>query len=134
MDIFHNDIITITMETNFWQRVIMLMDNQNISRKELAIDVGFDVSNIGKGLLNNNIPAADTAVKIAKVLNTTAEYLVTGLIPQDEKHPEINMDEFNRYSKLVHYLDALPKLSRIPIEHLINELYDRYTNNQDDNL
>ncbi len=119
------------METNFWQRVVILMNNRNITRKELAMDVGFDVSNIGKGVLNNNIPAADTAVKIAKVLNTTAEYLVTGQSTEKETHPDINLDEFNKYSKLVHYLDSLPKLSRIPVEHLINELYDRYTNDED---
>lgn len=68
---------------NFWQRVDQLLKEQNLTRKALAISVHFDSSNISKGIKNNNIPAADTALEIAKFLNTTVEYLLTGTDPSE---------------------------------------------------
>ena len=74
---------------NFWERVDTLLVDKNITRKALAQDAGFDVSNIGKGISNNNIPAADTAVKIAKILDTSVEYLVTGVISSPDLPKQI---------------------------------------------
>ena len=51
---------------NFWENVVSELEYQNIERKRLANEVGFDVSNIGKGLKNGNVPLADTAVGIAQ--------------------------------------------------------------------
>ena len=53
---------------NFWERVDDLLDRTGINKKTLAYDAGFDASNITKGIKNNNIPSAETAVKIAQVL------------------------------------------------------------------
>lgn len=63
---------------NFWERVNELLEEKDINKKTLAADAGFDASNITKGIKNNNIPAADTAVKIAARLGVSVEYLVTG--------------------------------------------------------
>lgn len=63
---------------NFWKTVIDELEYIGMNRKQLANEAGFDVSNIGKGLKNGNVPAADTAVKIAQVLGVSVEYLVTG--------------------------------------------------------
>lgn len=63
---------------NFWERVDELLEKNEINKKTLAYEAGFDASNITKGIKNGNVPSAETAVKIAKVLNVSVEYLVTG--------------------------------------------------------
>ena len=47
---------------NFWENVVAELGFQGKTRKELAAEIGFDASNIGKGEKNGNIPAADTAL------------------------------------------------------------------------
>lgn len=69
---------------NFWERVDELLKEQNLTRKALAITAHFDVSNIAKGIKNNNIPSADTALKIAQILGTSVEYLLTGTDPSEK--------------------------------------------------
>lgn len=63
---------------NFWERVNEILDYNDINKKTLASEAGFDPSNITKGIKNNNIPSAETAVRIAKCLGTSVEYLVIG--------------------------------------------------------
>jgi len=46
--------------------------------KGVATCVFIDASNITKGIKNNNVPSAETAVKIAQVLGVSVEYLVNG--------------------------------------------------------
>ena len=110
---------------NFWERVDTLLVDKNITRKALARDAGFDVSNIGKGISNNNIPAADTAVKIAKILDTSVEYLVTGVISSPDL-PKQNLDNLYRYSKIIRALDSIPEESRSSVELFINDLSSKY--------
>jgi len=69
---------------SFWENVLAELDCQGINRKTLAEGAGFDVSNIRKGILSGSAPSADTAVRIAKILNVSVEYLVTG-VSQDIK-------------------------------------------------
>lgn len=107
---------------NFWQRVDYLLKNKGLTRKELAYDAGFNVSNIGKGIVNDNVPSADTAVRIAKKLQTTAEYLVTGF---DREVTAIRDEEirlYKEYAALIHYLDSIPEKSRKAIERMIIEM------------
>ncbi len=69
---------------NFWERVDELLEEQDINKKTLAMEAGFNPSNITKGIKNNNAPSAETAVKIAQKLGVSVEYLVTGKNPQEE--------------------------------------------------
>lgn len=55
-----------------------LLELKDINKKTLAYEAGFDASNISKEIKNGNVPAADTALKIAKILGVSVEYLVTG--------------------------------------------------------
>lgn len=66
------------MNYTFWERVIFISDEMQISRKALADEVNIDVSSISKGIAENRMPAVDTAYKIASYLGTTVEYLLTG--------------------------------------------------------
>ena len=63
---------------SFWQNVESELLYKNISRKELAEKASFAVSGISLGLAHNSIPNADVAVRIAQVLETSVEYLITG--------------------------------------------------------
>lgn len=114
------------MSTHFWDRVEDLLINNNLTRKELALYAGFDVSNIGKGKKENSIPAADTAQKIAEFLHTSVEYLVTG---KDIVHFGDIGDElydFYRYRFTVKQLDSLPEEARNSIVITIKEVAATY--------
>lgn len=114
------------MDENFWQRVDFLLENKNLSRKELAAYAKFDVSNIGKGIREGNIPAADTAVNIAKFLNTTVEYLVTGKYSNDEESAQKEVDELYKKAKLIKQLNSLPPEPRSSIEFMISDMSEKY--------
>ena len=114
------------MDMNFWQRVEMLLEKQNLSRKELAATAKFDVSNIGKGIKEGNIPAADTAVNIAKFLHTTVEYLVTGSYSNDKENAQKEVDELYKKAKLIEDLNSLPPESRSSIELMISDMSEKY--------
>lgn len=123
-EFFH---IIIFMDSNFWQRVDFLLEKNNLSRKELAASAKFDVSNIGKGIKDGNIPAADTAVRIAKFLNTTVEYLVTGSYSDDKVHAQIEIDELYKSAVIIHKLNSLPYETRSSIELMISDMSSKYS-------
>lgn len=66
----------------FYERIEELLEAQHKTRKEMARTVGMATQQVytnSKSL--GTIPRADIAVKIAQYLNTTVEYLVTGIEP-----------------------------------------------------
>lgn len=120
---------------NFWGRVCYLLDLKNITKKELSISIGINPSNISKGIKDGNIPSADTAVKIAQYLNTTVEYLVTGsftnpnqnILSETFPYQNKNLNDFQKYSHIIHKLDQIPAEKRIPVERIISDICDTYT-------
>lgn len=111
---------------NFWEIVNSELEYKNIDRKELALKAGFNVSNISKGIRENNIPSADTAFRIAKVLGVSVEYLVTGKSPEFQNSgisEEIQVFHKNRI--LLKKLESLPKNQKEGIEILIDKLLER---------
>ena len=66
-------------EKTFKERLVDELNYQGISYKEFAEKVGISISTLNMYLYRGSIPAADIAVKMAQVLNTTTEYLVTGV-------------------------------------------------------
>ncbi|MBO4858434.1 MAG: helix-turn-helix transcriptional regulator [Treponema sp.] len=88
---------------SFWKNVENELEYQNISRKDLAKRAGFAVSGISLGISNNSVPSADVAVRIAKVLNVSVEYLVTGKNAKNENlTPQMNQ-LFSNIQKLNNY-------------------------------
>lgn len=114
------------MDENFWQRVDFLLENKNLSRKELAAYAKFDVSNIGKGIREGNIPAADTAVRIAKYLNTTVEYLVTGSYSDDKTKAQNEIDDLYKSAVIIRKLNSIPSKPRSSIELMISDMSEKY--------
>lgn len=109
---------------DFWERVDELLDEKYINKKTLAYEAGFDASNITKGIKNHNSPSAVTAVKIARVLGVTVEYLVTGSDSaagnSGRTHAESAL--FKKYRNTLEKLDALPDCVRRPILEMIEKI------------
>lgn len=106
---------------NFWERVEYLLDQKDITRKELAMTVGFSPSNISKGKKENSFPSAETAVSIAHFLDTTVEYLVTGSGTNSSTAEKQNLDDLYRFSRTINLLDAIPTEKRSVIETMISD-------------
>ncbi|NLC92650.1 MAG: helix-turn-helix transcriptional regulator [Treponema sp.] len=92
---------------NFWERVDDLLERKDKNKKALAKEAGFDPSNISKGIKNGNIPAADTALKIANILGVSVEFLVTGT----EINENLNVSKFyllyQKYQNIFNMLEAM---------------------------
>lgn len=63
---------------DFWIRTNALIKQLNKTQRGLSLECGFTDRKIENQSSNDRIPDAIEAVKIAKALNTTVEYLVTG--------------------------------------------------------
>ena len=104
----------------FWDNVLTELDYLGMTNKALAEQAGFDASNIGRGIRLKSSPSADTAVKIAKILNVSVEYLVTGEISKSESCDCINSKVFRKYAKTIQKLEQIPEKSRNSILNLID--------------
>jgi plasmid maintenance system antidote protein VapI len=111
---------------NFWERVDDLLDRNDINKKTLAYEAGFDASNITKGIKNNNIPSAETAVKIAKVLCVSVEYLVNGTEPTkspSQKQTEQNqLRLYRKYHNLIEKMESFSEDKQTVVNNLITDL------------
>ncbi len=61
---------------NFWKKVDEELSFLGKSRKELANSMGFDAAIISFGIKRNSVPAADTALKVARFLGVSIDYLL----------------------------------------------------------
>ena len=107
--------------SDFWKRVDEELDFLGISRTYLANKCEFSLTNIGQGIKLGSTPSADTAVKIAKVLNVSVEYLVTG---QDSSLKKENLDlhRYREYSSLISQLDSLPENQKELVKSIISKM------------
>ena len=65
-------------EKSFADRIDSLLRIQNRTRKSLCDSVGISINAISTWKARETLPSVDTAMKIAKQLNTTLDYLVYG--------------------------------------------------------
>lgn len=70
---------------NFFERLEELIKEQNVSKKDLAAFAGITTQSFYDWSKRNTIPAADIALKIAQYLNTSVEYLLTGVETNEYK-------------------------------------------------
>lgn len=91
-----------------------------LSNKALAEKCGFDASCIGRGIKLGSFPSVETALKIARALNVSVEYL-TGDSKEtsDSKSPQ-NLGR--KYYNTLRQLDSLPEKQRNSIIHMIEEM------------
>lgn len=111
------------MVMNFWNNVTAELEYQGKTRKELATQVGFDASNIGKGEKNGNIPAADTALKIARVLGVPLESLLDMEKAKNISSTTSRLDTHlcKKYYSIIQKLDSMPDNTKNLLCRLIME-------------
>ncbi len=111
---------------NFWERVDDLLDRNDINKKTLAYEAGFDASNITKGIKNNNIPSAETAVKIAKVLGVSVEYLVNGTettkSPSQKETEQNQLRLYRKYHNLIEKMESFSEDKQTVVNNLVKDL------------
>lgn len=76
--------------SDFWLRTNTLIKLLNKTQRGLALECGFTERRIETLSSNSRSPDVIEAVKIAKALNTTVEYLVTG---EEENKAEKELNE-----------------------------------------
>ena len=88
--------------SDFWRRVDEELEYKGINRTYLAKECGFSLTNIGQGIKLGSTPSAETAVKIARVLGVSVEYLVTG----QETAEKTTNNEINELLHDIRHLSA----------------------------
>lgn len=111
----------------FWDNVAVELDFLGMTNKALAEQVGIAASNIGKGIQKGSSPSADTAVKIAKILGVSVEYLVSGMesAPQPREQDFQSLRNYRKYARTIEDLDSLPDYEREPIMEMISRLREK---------
>lgn len=117
---------------SFWSKVEQEREYQGLSRKELAFRANIAYQGIGLGLERNSMPSADTALRVAKVLDVPIEYLLDEeqLVTQAEKESGLSNDalkmrDIELYKKnqiLIENLEKLPLAIKEPIVQMIKKL------------
>ena len=85
-----------TKQNLFKERLSDELNYQGISKLDFAEQVGISINTLNMYLYRGSIPAADVAVKMARALNTTTEYLVTG---EDSTTPPSNSSTKSDWQK-----------------------------------
>lgn len=114
----------------FWHNVEQEREYIGMARKELAAKARISYASISTGLERDSIPAADAALRIAKTLGVSLEYLLTGnetCRPTSEsgKLSESSKHESKlalSYHKTIKTLDSLPKATKESIIQLIESV------------
>ena len=111
---------------NFWERVDDLLDRNDINKKTLAYEAGFDASNITKGIKNNNVPSVETAVKIAQVLGVSVEYLVNGTettkSPSQKETEQNQLRLYRKYHNLIEKMESFSEEKQTVVNNLVDNL------------
>ena len=73
----------------FYKRLERLLKNKGLQQKDLAEKCGISSNGISTWKITGTLPRADIAIKIAKYLNVTVEYLITGELAGIDKKDEL---------------------------------------------
>ena len=107
----------------FWENVEDIREYRNMSRKELAYRAKFSQTSISTGIKRKSIPAADVAFRIAKVLDVSIEYLLTGKNDAGLKNEiKIPLQNYKKYSELFREFDSLPSSVQKKFVALLKEI------------
>lgn len=96
--------------SDFWKRVDEEIEYKGINRASLARKCNFSVTNIGQGIKLGSTPSAETAVKIARFLGVSIEYLVTGenkITSQSIDNKQNQLKLYRKYHNLIEKCEEL---------------------------
>ncbi len=111
----------------FWKNVEERRNYLGITRKDLAQQADIKYAVIGAGLERDSIPAANTALKISKVLHIPLENLLDDDFDYSNKDSEVS-ELIKKESVLLKYwnvyedLEKLSKSTRQTIIEMIHKL------------
>lgn len=100
---------------SFRERLIDELNYRGISNKDFAGMVGISTNTLNMYLYRGSMPSADIAVKMAQVLNTTTEYLVSGT---DKNKPLNKIDTKSDWQKK-EIITIMNKLNSNQLEHFL---------------
>lgn len=97
----------------FWQNVDEECEYLGITRKELAERASFSVHTISNGIKRDGMPAADLALRIAKVLNVPLEKLLG--MDNSIKSKAFTESEKQKFERQMvkKYLPLIEKINRL---------------------
>lgn len=104
--------------SDFWKRVDEEIEYKGINRASLARKCNFSVTNIGQGIKLGSTPSAETAVKIARFLGVSVEYLVTGENKITSQSIDNEQNQLKLYRKYHNLIEKCEELSSQKIELL----------------
>lgn len=113
---------------SFWANVNEELEYQGISRKELSYMINVKETTIHKAIERNSVPSADTAVKIAKVLNVSLEHLLDmkesdGTIVAKESADLYQATKlYRKYNTILNQLENLSPKERTAVTQLVDTL------------
>lgn len=98
---------------SFWKKVCYELEFQNLSRKELAYKIDVPVATINRAIERNSNPYAIDALRIARVLGVSLEYLLEIPQSQSDKAAFVQTENqqielFKKYHEVIHVLESLP--------------------------
>jgi transcriptional regulator with XRE-family HTH domain len=112
--------------SNFWERVVDELDFLGITRTYLATTCNFSLTNIGQGIKLGSTPSAETAVKIAKVLGVSVEYLVNGTetskSPSQKETEQNQLRLYRKYHNLIEKMERFSEDKQTVVNNLVNDL------------
>jgi len=96
------------------------LDFQDITVKELSVRTGIPKTSLECYLRTKaNMPAADVAVKIAKALGVSVEYLVTGGSPEQSR-PSAGPAQNPKFAGIIQKIEKMPAVKQEALEQLVN--------------
>ena len=88
---------------DFFERVKKLVKvKTSLTLMAFISDLGIDYEKYRGSIRYGNLPRADEALRIAKALDTTVEYLVTGETPEQDNRLhqlQLEIEKLNKFSK-----------------------------------
>ena len=99
----------------FWQNVKEELDYNLITQKELAAKIGISYNTLQSWITKDRLPDAKQALKIAKELNTSIEYLITG---KNENQKDLKQNLQNIIPRLNHLSNENLELIGVIAERL----------------
>jgi transcriptional regulator with XRE-family HTH domain len=109
--------------TQISERILMVMQNLNCSQKEFARRLQITQPAVSK-YLNGRIPPANVLLKLAKITNTSIEWILTGQHESSPKPAYIAepMADYQLHSRLLDKIQSLPEPIKIQIINLIDQI------------
>ena len=105
---------------NFWKKVDSELTYLGKTRKELAAAVGFDAANISFGIKRNSVPAADTALKVARFLGVSLDYLL------DMSDSPVQKSEDPKIQEMQNALRRFSQSDLAAVHSVINAINEKY--------